>query len=516
MGLFGAASSFAQDRRPQDPALRVAGLVQTKDGKPAARARVRLSAWTHPELPPTLSWALGDEGRIVIQGAADERGVFKVAVPHLGPFTLVGITADGDSAARRFPVMAGDFVTLTTRSYAVISGVVYQGDGKPAAGAHVVETSFTDEGVQRERRAQCAPPAETVADADGRFRLCVVSTDLASVVAGGRSLRASLDRRTTSEKLYRIDGQSLDGLQLRLDAPLQTRDRMGPPRPGSTRVRTKVVGPDGKGTRRRVLLAQLDPQAAMTAHVGWCVATDDDGTLAIEAMPGAPLYGFVEIDGRFVSFSSLVPTERPIDLGEMRAVGGRSLRGTVLAHDALRCGNVMVMLQPRLEVERVQSTRGGPSVLTRITYTDQAGRFRFDDVPPKPHRCAILAGTEGFHTFDVQADASDLGALSVPQTDTATGVIQMPDGSPAAYADVQYVPSDDAANSFGMLYLTARADADGRFVFRGLPRRSGFTVWAMATRDGHGFILNASNTVADDATGNDKLTLVLQPHSGRF
>ncbi|MEZ5967407.1 MAG: hypothetical protein R3F56_26455 [Planctomycetota bacterium] len=99
---------------PARAPLRITGIVQEVDGGPLAQARVWVAGRTHPELPPVVADALFD-ARYEVSAACEARSVFRLEVPHAGPFTLWARTADGRRTGWRFPVMAGDFVTLRLR-----------------------------------------------------------------------------------------------------------------------------------------------------------------------------------------------------------------------------------------------------------------------------------------------------------------------------------------------------------------------------------------------------------------
>lgn len=566
--VFAAVAPAQTPGRHDERPPQVAGLVLSADGTPVAQARVQLTGLGHPELPPTVAWALGDEVRLLIDGVADARGVFKIALPHRGPFTLLATAPDGATTGRRFPVLAGDFVSARLQARSVVAGVVRNADGTPAAGAVLVEAPFSDPGTQRERYGQFVPPATVRADAAGRFRLEIIDADREDIPLSCRSLQAWSSAARSPDRLYRVDGQTLADLDLRLTTPAPrsvplvaavtgaplpqarildldasaervgagagevvslltspyhalamrapghaiTRFHQSGLSPGAI-LRARLLDPEGKAARRRVLLATRDREIPF--HIAWQTHTDDEGRLEIdEARIGDPLYGFVEIDGAFVSFFAGVPTAQPRDLGELRVGSGRALTGTVLDGDGLRARGAVVMLQPEFTWENPSAPGGAtlPQVLTRLTYTDRAGRFRFDHVPKTPHRCLIAAGVAGLQVFRVDADA-DVGTVQMDHAVVATATITLPDGSPAAWASVQYffTPGGEGVR-FGGVYLMGRADAQGQLTVRGLPPHGSFTLWGMAAKDGAGFMGSTSGTPAADAA----LRLVLNAHPGRL
>ncbi|HLQ38726.1 MAG TPA: hypothetical protein VK348_13035, partial [Planctomycetota bacterium] len=399
----GIATAQAPNQDTAHP--RVAGLVQTADGRALAGARVLLTGLLHPELPPTVAFSLGAEAELRIEGTADDKGVFRIELPHHGPFSLLATTADGQTSGRRFPVMATDFVTVKLRARSVIEGTVRLAGGRPAAGARVGEATYTGAGMSRERFGNWVPPVVVTADDQGRFRLEVCNGDPEGLPLSTKAFKAWTDGCAMAERWYRLDGQPLTGIAATLvptppnagrivaaedrsaiagaeildveetrrsvrtgadgrfvfDNELQAALVVRAPgralrglrgNPGDCElqrgavVRGRLLGKDGAGKQRRVALATRD-SGEVPFHIAWLTSTAADGRLEIdEARAGEPLYGFVEDAGRFVSFLRVMPTTAPLDLGDVRVDAGRTVSGAILTHDGLRCGGAMVMLQP--------------------------------------------------------------------------------------------------------------------------------------------------------------------------
>jgi hypothetical protein len=285
--------------------------------------------------------------------------------------------------------------------------------------------------------------------------------------------------------------------------------------PGMRRGAALVLAPGAvvrarvRGAERPCRVVIVTRGAEAEFHLAWCTATDAAGRLEVsEGRPGEPLYAFVEADGRFRALFARVAATEPIDLGEV-AVRGAAVTGTVLGFDGLRRAGVQVLLQPVLEGAAAQPMGQGllPALLSRVTYTDRAGRFRFDHVPPWPHRCAIAAGLDGLRVIPARG-GDDLGSVQLEEGVAATGVVVLPDGAPAAAASVQYMRSPDP--TFGSLYLVGRTDAQGHFVVRGLSDGASTTGWAMCARNGAGFISSFQ------LTAGQSTTITLRPHAGRL
>ena len=570
--IASAVIAAAQDKTADPAPLRVAGVVQRDDGGPVDGAQVKLTGFAHPELPPGVAWAVGTEAQVTIEGVTDSKGVFRIALPHAGPFALIATASDGKRAAHRFPVMAADFVALALRTPSIVEGSVLDAAGQAASGASVRGASYSGAGASRERHAWCQAPLVTTADADGRFRLEIPMSEPDSLAVGARALKASSTRGYVWERLYRLDGQSLADVVLRFDRSPQLQGRVvsaatqapivgaevlevegtyravacgldgrfvvdgergtlvvrapghairalpGPAdtcalEPGAV-VRGRVVTSPAANGPRRVLWATRD-SSGIEFHFAWQTSTDVDGTFVLnEARAGESLYGFVEIDGRFVAFLCTVPGQAAIDLGDIHVSADRGLSGTIVGHDGLRCASAVAMLQPVFDARTTNPPMHSmlPSILTRVTYADRAGRFRFDCVPPWPHRLAIAAGCAGLRVIEVAA-GQNAGTVQVEDVEQAWGRLSLPDGTPAANASVQYIlqPAGDGG-LFGSIYLVGRTDHEGRFAFRGLPAHAGFSFWGMCVRDGSGFIAPHGGETAQ----NDGIELVLQPQRGRM
>src|SRR5262249_41617476 len=235
-------------------------------------------------------------------------------------------------------------------------------------------------------------------------------------------------------------------------------------------------------------------------HIAWTAVTDGEGVLAIdEARAGEALYAFVETADGFVACLATVPGAAARDLGLVRIDPGRTVSGVVTGADGARCGGVTVLLQPVFDQSPTTPPGNSvlPHVLTRVTCTDHAGRFRFDLVPHGRQLLLAMAST-GFQVVDV-GEAGDLGTIACRADGTVDGRI-VTDGAAAADAAVQCVFSGgDRAASFGMIHLVAHADGEGRFAFHGIPDGASVTIWGMRTKDGVGWV--GSNAFAGPLSG---------------
>lgn len=242
----------------------------------------------------------------------------------------------------------------------------------------------------------------------------------------------------------------------------------------------------------------------------------EDGALRIDGLtPDSPLAGFVEVEGRFVQFLSRVPNLGQ-KLGDIRIDGKRTIQGQVNDIEKRPVAHARVILQPRLMAEENRRTLYGTPVLSRITYTDRGGRFRFDGVLGGELTLGINADGNGFHGMRLSAKAgSDPIVVMLEKGCVVTGQVLTEAGKPAAGASIQYLMNGtwgEESARFKTCNLRTLADQNGRFQFRGVPQHSTFTCFAMYLDTGKGYWSRLAGTYAADATLKHALTV----HLGRY
>ncbi|MCA8950828.1 MAG: hypothetical protein KDE27_15095, partial [Planctomycetes bacterium] len=152
----------------QQPVL--AGRVATPAGEPAAGAAVTLRWRIAPELPGLAGISLGDAGLAELVVQSDERGSFRIGLPHHGPFEIAAGLGDQRSAPQ-FPVMAGAFVELSLAEPVTVGGQVFDAAEQPVAGVDVrLVPEVTTWGRLAAYRVP-EPRGGAVTDADGRFAI---------------------------------------------------------------------------------------------------------------------------------------------------------------------------------------------------------------------------------------------------------------------------------------------------------------------------------------------------------
>ena len=185
---------------------RVLGSVVDSDGNPVAEAEVSL-LWP---LDPSEVRSLREAPAAA--AATDGGGVF--ALPDTGPGTYELLVSHADYAHRppsQVEVPAGesdfDLGGLTLAAGGAVHGIVRDPDGEPVGGAT----------IQAHERDRFESPARTATtDADGRFRLVGLASDLADlgVQASGYPVHIEPDVRVDRDDPVLIElqpGASIDG-----------------------------------------------------------------------------------------------------------------------------------------------------------------------------------------------------------------------------------------------------------------------------------------------------------------
>lgn len=528
----------------QDKPRAIAGQVQDAKGQPVA-AEVVLRWRTHPELPMLAGYTLGKGGIDEKIVKAKDNGRFRIQPPHRGPFLLVAKHA-GSSSTQVFPVAAGDYQILKLEKDHVMGGVVLDDKRKPVAGAtvHLLPTNnlmWIRLGLykQPERRAS------VTTDANGRFKLHFehgylrdprwnVLMTLQAEHGGYVSVKGSSHwRPTNSSKNVTLRLSQRAGCQIAVTAagstkPITAAIVIEPIRPevvrradkrgvceiaallgdelivvapgfrpsvlsglrnsrGMRHVRLhpgakmhgKLVGPKGPLAGARVL---FDMPRTDKHPVEWQASTDKDGVLSVASIPtGQMVLGFIEIGGRFMKFYEGTPRNN-VGLGNMQLNPDVHVHGRVIALDKSPVRGARVALQ--------SVSHGSPSP-QRITYTDRAGRFRFDSVFQDHHSVIAAKGEHGQQS--VAIGMMDLGKplrIEMPKGKPIAGKVLRPDGTPASGAWVMIYHSISRntpavrAPRTSSTALGTVADASGEFRFDGLTGTSSWTLVAAMMHDG--------------------------------
>lgn len=446
----------------QGPTL--AGRVLAADGTRAANATLRLRWRIAPELPGLCGITLGDRGLAEQTFTADERGGFRLALPHRGPFELVAEHA-GERATPHFPALAGAFVELQLKAPVRVAGTIVDATGEPLVGAKV---KFRPEVSAWGKLAAYRLPetrSETTTDAAGRFSLPFHDAYLRDrrweafhvleVAANGLLPR--------TEELLRPTLHCQDLRLVMVDAKLAQR-RPVPDPPGSAEgpqpaVRA-VLQQGGRPLAEAPVLWSLHP--ADGPPLEQQVRTDAAGTVATTLRSAATALGFVQVGDRWLPFARIRTTTNDLDLGTVE-VGVRSVGG--LVQDATG--------QP-VAGARVAALahEAFPGELPYVTYSDHGGRYAFAALPPGPLDLWAECGNAGFAHAAVAEGMANV-PLRTPDGGVVTGVTVDADGKPLGgvwlvLSQRRQEPSAMPGVRPSLTHLCVHSDAQGQVLVRGL------------------------------------------------
>jgi Carboxypeptidase regulatory-like domain len=537
IGLSTAAEVLPSQKKPRA----IGGRVLSVDGKPAVGARIILRWRAHPELPSLVGYTLGGGGVVEREFTSGEKGRFRIVPPNIGPFLLVG-KAGGASSSQAFPVLPGDFRELRLEPDHIMGGVVLGRDGKPVADATV--RLVGSDALQRIRIGLYRQPerrAETRTDVAGRFSLHfehgylrdprwntlmalqaehegVMTPTLAHQRPTGSSKNVTLrlggrgrfdvkiidastgkpiagvrildplapDRKIVTDDKGRCRVPPIRGESLILIAeryrptvigvsPVEKASYGWSMHPGLT-LRTTLTGPNGPLTGARILLSS----PLGNAHpMEWHGVVSEEGKVELRSMPvGKSVLAFVEVEGRFVKFFEGVPP-RAGSIPPIRVRPDVHVRGRVLT------GTKMPIAGARVALQSLSGAKTNPH---RVTYTDRAGRFRFEGVFPARHQIVAAKGEHGQSAVTIAATQLQTPiTVTLQPESTIEGRVLRPDGKPAANAWVTIYRSATGPFIRGprisMTCLSTMTNAQGHFRL-GVAKKTSWSLVAAILHDG--------------------------------
>lgn len=469
----------------QSPML--AGRVRTRNGEPAAMARLVLRWRAAPELPGLCGITLGDAGVEQMEAAADGMGTFKIALPHRGPFELIANLGE-DRSTPLFPVMAGAYVALQLAPMVTVGGRVVDANEQPVAGVAVqlVPESTAWSKLAAYRAPEVRGHGRT--SADGGFVVPFQDTYLRRAqwepfslldfdVDGVASLRLELLRPTAHCR----------DLVIQL-VPAERADRRAP------RARPADSQPAAAGAPvnlRARLVRGKRPIA--DAPVLWsCVAagartppsevrsqTDKEGQVTLaDGPPCAAVFGFVRIDGTWTRFhADRAPSPESPPLGDVEVATHAVSGGVVDATGQPVPGARIVALPFAALAEE----------LPYVTFSDHGGRYRFEALPDVPMLLWADCGTAGFAST-LLAKGQREATLATPAGGVVEGEVVDAEGRPFAGAWLVLVRRTEGGDTMpgisrSVTNLCVQSDANGQVRITGLPEGP-WQVSGNAIRDG--------------------------------
>jgi protocatechuate 3,4-dioxygenase beta subunit len=425
-------------------------------------------------LAGALVWLAADPGAFA---RTDAQGRYSLAAVELDGSALQAEAAGHLSLSRRFTWTRASSLhapTLALDPAAAVAGVVVNGAGAPLAGARIQAVLRSWDRARSFSRSGQAEPRST-AGPDGRFRLARLlageTWELRALLPGWAPARLSLSGLAA--------GKTREGVRLIL----------GRGRAGSGRVIDRAGKPvPGAGVSLAATTGERAPAASDSPAIprgggdgfeSWTAVTGADGRFTVAALPA----GLMDLRVAKEGFAPVAVRAAPVPAGE-----GACDFGTVI-------------LEPAVEVRGLVVDRGGQPVSGAEVYAGKdlrRLRFATDAGVPIDRKPEATTGADGRFVLpdlrrgerlDLEVRAAGYrpgSAAGVPAPNTrpvrivldrgvrVAGRVVDAGGRPVAGAELE-LRSERPGGERGIIRhvggATARtaADADGRFVFDGIP-----------------------------------------------
>lgn len=553
-----AAAVQAQEKPPP-----IVGTIVDEDGTPAAGIDVVARWRPRPELPRSIGWSI--DGLVVESRArSDERGRFRIGVTTRVP-CVVTAHAGERMAAQVFPVLPGEVVRLKLERAFAFEGRVVDARGIAVRGADVrLELAYGSIFARADDYAY-APQLRTVESGeDGRFALPYEPGYLRQAMwACLPGILAQTGDGRSSGRPITVRPVAFDReRELRLEAP--------------ARVVFTVTGDGGKPLAGATLFDPALPHVRIVADAHGRIATPFLGGVPWIAAAGhepkrvgAP----AQIDGNEVAVVLEVATPREIAKVTPQDAGARVLisiegaegadglplesvttvaadgrvivaelpRGALftawierdgaflpLAAGAIEDGGGIATVSPARRIVRGQvlDPEGVPAAHARVvlqvdgwprdaTWTDRAGRFDCESMPPGPLRIAAVLDGKGVGTVEPAADANGELRVMLARGRYLEGVVEDEAGRavPGAWVSSLESGGDELLGidgvAAGYRAQVVFADDAGRFAFASLHEEN-VSLIVNVIRDGQRFQANASAT-STPVLGDELLRVKLVP-----
>lgn len=460
----------------------LAGRVLQSTGTPAARAEVQLRWRSAPELPGLCGCTLDDAGQGALRAQADERGQFRIELPHRGPFELVA-AAGGHRSTPQFPVLAGAYLELHLAPPVVVAGTLVDADGKPLP---KVTVSYVPEQTAWSKLAAyryLETRGRTTTDAAGHFELPFhdayarhrrfESFSVLDFDVPGLFVRKNELLRPT-QHCRELQIQLVPAAQAHPRAPrLHPLPSVPTTSPPTVRARLRHSGTPLADAP--VLWSELVTDGPPRE---WQTQTDADGTAVLaQAHADHVVLGFVRSGGRWLPFLRQRLAAGDVDLGTIDVVA-HAVQGQVVDASGQPVAGARIAVLPKVTLDHEPPN---------VTYSDHGGRFAFDALPAGPLRIWADCGVHGFAQAALPADSTEV-SLRTPAEAAITGEVVDSVGNPFASAWLVLVRQGKDAElmpglSEGSTLLCVHSDAEGRVRVTGLPEGH-WQVIGNAVRDG--------------------------------
>lgn len=550
----------------------IVGTVVDAGGVPAAGVELVARWRARPELPGSVGWTLDPGtapfGIVESSTRSDARGRFRIESP--GPVPVLLTARAGEHAATQvFPVLPGEVARLRLEPLFWFRGLVRGRDGAPAAGA-TVRLALAYGSIWRRADDYAYPPQlrSTTSDAAGRFALqyepgylrlpawaCLpgiyalgeggeasgrpdqirpIRADAERVLslmppgqvritvtgAGGealataRALDLGLPELELASDAHGVIAAPMLGGVYWLHAPGHAAQQFIGPAQIEGNVVSVALAPQAeleiaKLPRRfagaRVLISCRNEDSQFGLPLEFQVTVAEDGGVRCATLPrGEAIAAWVESAGRFL----------PIARGIVRENGAEFVAcdpaplvvaGQVVDPDAVPAVHARVVLR----------VEGWPS---DVTWTDRAGRFRFESAAPGPFRVDAVLDGRGYGQHDGQTamGTRENLAIALVRGRRLEGIVLGVDGQPVGNAWVSALESIGAVRapmagiSGDFAAQVVFTDAEGRFRFESLAAET-VTLFANQLVDGLRYQATVSvPTNAEAGAEPVRLTLVEQ------
>lgn len=443
------------------PAASLAGTVVDPDGNPVRGATVRLR---DPSTVTSTPWGMSFGG-VEETGVTNAEGAFELTGIAPGSYELFATQSSwAPSEARGMEVRAGDAQTalvIELRRGGTIHGFIYDAEGRPDSGRSIM--AFTQGANARGQNT-------TTSDERGEFTL-------ERLQPGTYQVMAQPDMGKLQQEMEKSDNPSPASFMKMMEMGSATvvdgevtKIVLGAPPEAPVRVFGRVTK-SGQPVDGGMVTVMREGGSVLDNFEPADVKEDGSYELVIDGAGRATVVYTRAGFGRSGSeFPVVIPerTEYRLDL----ALPGGAIVGQVLGKDGGPLKELMVSLERKTGLPTVTGMGMG-----NMERTDAEGRFRFEDLEAGVYDLraggASFFGGGGEFAATVVPDIEVQDGVDTPElrvrlgkAGEVAGRVTGPDGEPRAGVAL-YVR--DASGALLARVSSVSTDANGRFVYKGLP-----------------------------------------------